>query len=59
MTKREYSNVMRVLYLRLKQVQAMTESEACEFMDSESKEEGLQMIQDIIESFKRLGTSKK
>ena len=54
MTKREYSNVMRVLYLRLKQVQAMTESEACEFMDSESKEEGLQMIQDIIESYKRL-----
>lgn len=55
MTKREYSNVMRVLYLRLKQVQAMTESEACEFMDSESKEEGLQMIQDIIDSYKRLG----
>lgn len=55
MTKREYSNVMRVLYLRLKQVQAMTESEACEFMDSESKEEGLQMIQDIIESYRRLG----
>lgn len=55
MTKREYSNVMRVLYLRLKQVQAMTELEACEFMDSESKEEGLQMIQDIIESYKRLG----
>ena len=55
MTKKEYSNVMRVLYLRLKQVQAMTESEACEFMDSESKEEGLKMIQDIIESYKRLG----
>lgn len=55
MTKREYSNVMRVLYLRLKQVQAMTESEACEFMDSQSKEEGLQMIQDIIESYRRLG----
>ena len=55
MTKREYSNVMRVLYLRLKQVQAMTETEACEFMDSESKEEGLQMIQDIIDSYKRLG----
>ena len=55
MTKREYSNVMMVLYLRLKQVQAMTESEACEFMDSESKEEGLQMIQDIIDSYKRLG----
>lgn len=55
MTKKEYSNVMRVLYLRLKQVQAMTESEACEFMDSESKEEGLQMIQDIIESYKKLG----
>lgn len=55
MTKREYSNVMRVLYLRLKQVQAMTESEACEFMDSESKEEGLQMIQDIIDSYKKLG----
>lgn len=55
MTKREYSNLMRVLYLRLKQVQAMTESEACEFMDSESKEEGLQMIQDIIESYKKLG----
>ena len=55
MTKKEYSNVMRVLYLRLKQVQAMTESEACEFMDSESKEEGLQMIQDIIDSYKRLG----
>ncbi len=55
MTKREYSNVMRVLYLRLKQVQAMTESEACEFMDSQSKEEGLQMIQDIIDSYKRLG----
>ena len=55
MTKREYSNVMRVLYLRLKQIQAMTESEACEFMDSESKEEGLQMIQDIIDSYKRLG----
>ena len=55
MTKREYSNVMRVLYLRLKQVQAMSESEACEFMDSESKEEALQMVQDIIESYKRLG----
>lgn len=55
MTKKEYSNVMRVLYLRLKQVQAMTESEACEFMDSESKEEGLQMIQDIIDSYKKLG----
>ena len=55
MTKSEYNNVMRILYLRLRQVQAMSESEACEFMESETKEEGLQMIQEAIEMYKNLG----
>ena len=55
MTNREYSNVMRVLYLRLRQVKAMSEAEAREFCESETKEEGVKQIEWIIECYKKLG----
>lgn len=55
MTKREYSNVMRILYLRLRQVKAMSEEEAREFCESETKAEGVKQIEYIIECYKKLG----
>lgn len=55
MNKSEYRNVMRILYLRLKQVKAMSEEEAREFCESETKEEGVQQIEWIIECYKKLG----
>ena len=55
MTKREYNGMMATLYKQLHKVEGMSEQEACWYMSSETKEEGLQMIKDVIESYKKLG----
>lgn len=58
MSKSEYKNMMRTLYRQMDKVQRMTESQVCEYMDCESKEEGLLMIQEAIDMYEFIGYKK-
>ena len=59
MTRNEYWNMMNILYLQLHKVEDMTEEEACKFMDSSSKAEGLRMVKDIMDAYRRLAINQK
>ena len=59
MTISEYWNMMNTLYLQLHKVEDMTEEEVCKFMDSSSKAEGLRMVKDIMDAYRRLAINQK
>lgn len=59
MNKSEYYNMIHTLYKQLHKVEAMSEEEACQYMASETKREGLKMIKDIIGMYRRNGFTDK
>lgn len=59
MTKSEYMNMMNTLYRQLHKVEDMTEAEACAYMDASSKAEGLRMVKDIMDAYRRLAITHK
>ena len=54
MKKENYQSELNNLYIELEKVENMSELEACEFCGTDSKEEGLEAIQEEIDYYESM-----